>query len=767
MVTTNERADETWGRTLSHSADASTSTPLSATESRRSTSPTSDGAANAAPDWIALSLTIATGVFAFVFALEQIYNYDIWWHLRAGQWVVENGSIPTRDPFSFTTRGEAWIHISWLADALLYAGERRLGIDGLIVLKATVIGLSFGGAHHFLVRQGVNPFVAAFALGLAVVIARFRFLLRPQVIMFAGALCVFWLLSGWDRKRKGPLIALPLVMVVWLNLHGSAMLAPVLLACLFAEDTFDWLRQRGGDNGTRDGAPVFLGLMLVALAATTLLTPSGWHLGEWLLPWIGSEIVSQSGSVEEQLPLAWGQYKGFWALMLATGASFLIAGRQTRVFHLLVFAATCWLALRGVRFVGVAAFLQTLILALNLRPAGMRLYSMGFVPSTRRQAIVLVPLLASAAWFGFTATFTPAKVYRWGLGINENRFPVAAVTFLRDIGYSNNLFNTWKFGGYLLWYLPEARTFVDGRALNAQRALMSELRAMGPAEFDGFLEGHDVRASLIDKQSQAYLDFFTASPRWATVYSDDQAVVFLERDLARVLGGRGQAQAFELIRPNTYDLSYLVALATGARAEAAENELRRAVAQDTDSFDWRVQLGFFLEAQERLEALEHYQAAAAANPALAFTHYDLARRAARHAAKVGGFQQAIVILRQAVAFDDDDTELRFLLGIALLKSKQLVEAEQTFLAVLERDPDQLSTLTNLGFVYIDMRRPADAAPRFQRAVELAPRQEGARYGLALALDQLGDPHTKDRWREFLDDFPQSRWAAAARERLQD
>ncbi len=33
-------------------------------------------------------------LLAFAYACWDIQDFDVWWHLNAGKWIVENGSIP-------------------------------------------------------------------------------------------------------------------------------------------------------------------------------------------------------------------------------------------------------------------------------------------------------------------------------------------------------------------------------------------------------------------------------------------------------------------------------------------------------------------------------------------------------------------------------------------------------------------------------------------------------------------------------------------------
>ncbi len=63
---------------------------------------------------ILLSLLIAS--VALLFAIEQISDYDIWRHLKTGQWILEHNAIPHADPFTIATPNATWQPHYWLSD---------------------------------------------------------------------------------------------------------------------------------------------------------------------------------------------------------------------------------------------------------------------------------------------------------------------------------------------------------------------------------------------------------------------------------------------------------------------------------------------------------------------------------------------------------------------------------------------------------------------------------------------------------------------------
>ncbi|RMF85728.1 MAG: hypothetical protein D6736_16685 [Nitrospinota bacterium] len=707
-------------------------------------------------------LSLLVALFAFLLAVQQVYNYDIWWHLKTGQWIWQHKEIPHTDPFTIATANAPWQPHYWLSDVLFALLLSLAGINGLILFKALVIALAFLLAFHLMLRQGVNPFLASALVLLAVPLAQFRFLLRPHIFMFLLSALFFWRLSVGSSAQKWYLLWLLPLMALWVNLHASFFLGLVLAGCFCTESLLQTLYPRYSREH-RLPSPAFLGPLLLLLAAITLLNPFGLDLLRWILTdFILKQVTQGTITIEEHAPLVWGEHPGFWGLMLATATSFLLAWRRVRFFHLLVFLATSFLALRGVRFIAVATLLQVPLLGYNLQAMFDKLPAKIYRPSFRLQAALALPLLLIGSLFLFQQAFAEHKVYRFGLGIQESRFPKAAVAFLRRLDPAGNFYNTWALGGYLLWEWPERKVFWDGRSLEAQRRLAEQLEATSHLALGPLLQRFDIRAAILSLKDRHMAAYFRHAPAFRLAYFDDQALIFLA-DNALPPEKRETVRFFEHILPESPDFSYLASYAHSPVALRVEEELRHAVRLAPQSFRTHFLLGFFLEVTGRRgEALDQYFAAMQANPRLAFIHYDLGHRAGRLAIRLQQWDRAARLLREALRFQES-SEFLFLLATALYQGGHTEEAEQTYQEVLRREPQQVASLVNLGYLYLDTGRFQKAEEMQRQALEAAPTNEAALFGLALALQRGGKREEAiQRWQEFLAKHPQSRWEQKAR-----
>jgi tetratricopeptide (TPR) repeat protein len=638
---------------------------------------------------------------------------------------------------------------------------RISGLDGLIIFKALIIGAAFLIIFRLMIRQGVNLLLAVAIVVPAVFISQFRFLLRPHVFMFLLSAAFFWMLSVGENHRNLKLLWLLPLMLLWVNLHGSFFFGLVLVGCLLAEKMVVSAYERFRKLDDAPKWPVFLALLSVLLFGCILLNPFGLDLLRWVVTFLTRINVTRVIEIEEHAALSWGDHNLFWGLMLATALSFPLAFRRARLFHLLLFAAISFLAIEGVRFVALAALIQAPILGYNLQGVLNKVSVKRFRLTHRHQAVAAIPLLVFGGALLFQHSFAEAKVNRFGLGVSDSRFPGAAVDFLGQLNVAGNIYNSFPIGGYMMWELPERKIFLDGRLLDAQRELINNLNTMTATELEKLFNQFDIRAAILTRKDKRLAAYFSSAEDFRLAYFDDQALLFLGNN-ALSPQRMEDLTFFAFVHPESLDYSYLSEYARSPMAPMVENELRGAVTMAPHSFQAHFLLAFFLEVSGRgAEALEQYLLAVRANPRLAFVHYDIGRRGGHLAVRLKEWDKATELLKEAIPFNNDG-ELHFLLATSLYQSGHHDEAEKAYLEVLSRKPQQVASLVNLGYLYLDAGRFQKAQEVHRRALSVSSNNEAALFGLALALQkEEKNQEAARKWWEFLEKHPRSPWREKA------
>jgi len=186
---------------------------------------------------VGLLLVLLLAAMAFLMSCFEMQDNDIWWHLRGGEWILQNGRTPDLDPFSFGSADQRWIDLHWLFQITMAAVHRAGGIAGVLLVTASVAAAAFVTAVA--ARPTIAPLPAvAVALLLGLALAGFRFDPRPEMftlLFLSGYLAV--LAHFEDRPRLVWL--LPALQLLWVNMHGLFIFGPILLA-------FWWLAWAAG-----------------------------------------------------------------------------------------------------------------------------------------------------------------------------------------------------------------------------------------------------------------------------------------------------------------------------------------------------------------------------------------------------------------------------------------------------------------------------------------------------------------------------------------
>ncbi|RMF31399.1 MAG: hypothetical protein D6759_10135, partial [Chloroflexi bacterium] len=257
---------------------------------------------------LTLSRLLVAIVFIAIFtmAVRVPADTDTWWHLRSGQYIAETRSIPTTDPFSHTRGGQPWIDHGWLAQLLWYGLFAVGGWAGLSLGLAAVVTAAFG-----LVWQ-VTPggrYVRAFSTILGAVTSAVIWAARPQMVSFLLAGLTLMLLERYKRAGRRWIYALPLVTLLWANVHGGYAIAFILVAAYVAGETFNRLTGHHDDPVLSWRGIGVLVLIAVISFAVVAINPYGWRM--WSYPFrtvgIGAlrDYIQEWRSPDFHLTMTW------------------------------------------------------------------------------------------------------------------------------------------------------------------------------------------------------------------------------------------------------------------------------------------------------------------------------------------------------------------------------------------------------------------------------------------------------------------------------
>ncbi len=491
------------------------------------------GTQPSAPDRIQTILRLV--MFATLYAIPVVVclqpgvDWDWWWHLRTGQWVIEHGAVPVNDPFSIFGQDRPWVAYSWLFEIAAYGLQNAFGLAGPLIYQ-TALSLAVVAAVHRLVSRREPRFLVATALtGVAVLALAALFKQRPWLFTILFSTLTLDVVLDVSAGRKNRLTwLLPVVFVLWANIHiqfvyglfilGLACAAPLIDRMLTSRDLLGALEE------TRClTVAARLGLLTGLCVLATLLNP--YHVR---LYFVVVEYATQSGPFRFVNELKAPEFREIsdWVMFsLAAAATFALGRRQCcSTFETVLLAAAAFFAFRARRdlwFLVIAA-----LAVLTERRDRFVDPAARFAFTWTRAAFVLttVALLIPAVW----------QVRRLGDGRLERTvaevFPAEAVTVVRERGYSGPLFNDFDWGGYLIWSLPSHPVIVDGRTNLHGDERLSRLGATWAGAPD-WRDDPDLAAArvIIANASTPLAELLEADPGFERVHVDALAKVFIVR----------------------------------------------------------------------------------------------------------------------------------------------------------------------------------------------------------------------------------------------
>ena len=176
-------------------------------------------------------ILLAITLLAFSLACADIEDYDLWWQLRAGRWMVEHRGPPRTEVFTHTRQGMPWIDTEWAAELLLYLAMKAGGAPGLIVLVgifAVVVACSLVLAAR---DEGAGPASAGLAVGGALFLLHTRLVPRAEIFTLLCLSLLLLFLARWRRGERWTLGAIPFLFLLWGNLHPGVLSGGLVLAC--------------------------------------------------------------------------------------------------------------------------------------------------------------------------------------------------------------------------------------------------------------------------------------------------------------------------------------------------------------------------------------------------------------------------------------------------------------------------------------------------------------------------------------------------------
>ncbi|MGA9039382.1 MAG: hypothetical protein WB421_02500 [Terriglobales bacterium] len=459
---------------------------------------------------------------------SAIYDPDLWWHVRDGDAIIAQHAVPHQGVFSQYV-GHPWVAYSWGFEVMASRFYHWFGLLGLVGLRSALeVLITF--LLFVILRRGSGSFWQAWGLTAAGMWAMHHCLgLQPMltsILMFTVEIEL--IVEARRRGNSGLLFAMPILFLVWANLHIQFIYGLFVLGLLVTAGIVRLMLPKSWSASLEPvGELPFSKVIAVAglSVLATLIGPYSWHLYAVILSYVRSSapysIIIELQALNFRAP------EHFIVLLIVVGAFFSLGWQRSRdPFKLLLLVACTLVAFRMERdswFVCIPALVMI---------SDRKLAAQDGTVTSNRHAWTFAAATALGTILMFLLVAWDSKVnndsLRRALALY---FPVRACDFVRSASLPGPIYNDLNWGGFIIWSLPEYPVAIDGRTdLYGDEVLTRAIRVeAGSREWRTDLDLQAARLVLLDRRD----------PLAALLYHDSEFRVVYEDPLAVVLTRNG------------------------------------------------------------------------------------------------------------------------------------------------------------------------------------------------------------------------------------
>ncbi|HEV2730529.1 MAG TPA: hypothetical protein VGV15_10910, partial [Terriglobales bacterium] len=489
-----------------------------------------------------------------VLTAKLLGDAGIGWHIRNGELMLRTHAVTRVDVFSYTMSGRPWLAWEWLYDVIIGAVHQWLGLNGVVLFTAMVIACTFALTFRILLDRGSLVQISLVLLLLAMGAAMIHFLARPHVLSWLFTFIWFHLLDSAEisPKKRKRLFFLPLLMLLWVNLHGGFLFGLALFGLYWIAGMIEYWRKTA--LGDRPAAAEWMKQLSAVAALSFLATfanPYGYRLHAHVYHYLSNRFLMNHIDEFRSPDFHGIAQECFAVLLVVTIIAFYVARGKVRASQLLVVLFASYSGLYASRNLPVASILLILVAGPLLSAAVRDAANNSELPSRTRRFLSRCSSFAmrmggleqrlrghlwpvAAVIFGLFVCIHGGKLGSHQLmsaHFDDKRFPVQAAEVIAERGIHEPIFTLDSWGGYFIYrFYPNMKVFVDDRHdLYGEQFLREYLTAIRLAPgWDKVLDERHINWVLMPRGS-SLANMLEVTRRWRVAYSD-QVAVLLERE---------------------------------------------------------------------------------------------------------------------------------------------------------------------------------------------------------------------------------------------
>ncbi len=391
-------------------------------------------------------------------------SYDYFWHVKAGEYIVENG-IPTVDVFSWYAINNSltWISHEWLFEVIIY-GLSTIFKDLTPYIYAFVFTtINLGILYYFNRKKikNINFFLIWGFIG-TIILGQLS-LARPQLISnVLFSLTLFLCFDKLENKESKKIYFLPLIALLWSNIHGGSSNLVYLIPLIFIGTSLVKIKLGRLETEVIDSKQLKAYLIVIALSIIAIIiNPHTYHM--LLYPYINMMDHTMINFISEWQSL---DIKIFMHLLMAififiSYLVLIISKKKIRALDFILILMFTYMSFRSIRFTGLF-YIATTYVIFNYIDTKRELNKLS------SKAVIIVSSILIILGTVISPINFSIK--------NKDIISAEMINYLQDNNFER-IYNDYEMGGYLIYH--DIKVFIDGRAdiysksnLNDSKSLM-------------------------------------------------------------------------------------------------------------------------------------------------------------------------------------------------------------------------------------------------------------------------------------------------------
>jgi len=464
---------------------------------------------------------------------NMLADADTGYHIRAGDYILETRTVPKHDIFSYHSPPLPWMAHEWLSEVVMAVLHRISGLTGVVIFFSLLISLTYALLFRYMRVYNRNIVFDVLIILLALVSSQIHWLARPHI--FSLFLMVIWyhILDTYQNDQSDRLVLLPLIMLLWVNLHGGYLTGFILTGVYFLGDLIGYFRSREEERDRALRKAKYLGYVIVACLLVSLVNPNGYRI--LLFPFrLVTETFIMDNVGEFHSP-NFHKPMPFKYMLLALLGMLAISRKSVDFIGVVLVLLFTNMTLFSARYIPLFAIVAAPVLSKQAESLLATAQESRWASSLKKRSGKIATIDASAKGYVWPVAGGLLVVFLIAVGSIAFRFdgkikPVAAVEFLRREHIDGNMYNNDEFGDYLIYATyPRYKVFFDGRSDMYGSERLKEFMKMtifGPG-WEKIVEKYDIRWFFIGSDT-VLTRYLLERPEWRLIYSDNVANIHVK-----------------------------------------------------------------------------------------------------------------------------------------------------------------------------------------------------------------------------------------------